>query len=369
MRPPTRVDDRHAFDTIVDVRSPAEFAIDHIPGAINCPVFDNDQRRIVGTLYKQVGAFEARRVGAAIVAENIAMHLRETFADKPPKWKPMIYCWRGGMRSGSMTTVLRMVGWDAQQLAGGYKGWRRHVIDQLALLSPQLQFRVIAGATGSAKTRVLQDLAELGHQVLDLEGLANHKGSLLGAVPGTPQPSQTGFETLIAAVLETFDLARPVYVEAESRKIGRLTVPEPLILRLRASPCIEIDATSEARQAFLLRDYAYVGDDREMLANQIGHLKELHGREVMARWQGWALASDFVPLVAELIQQHYDLHYARSQSRNFAMWGQRQCLPTDDLSPAGVRDLALAVVKLDDVLDQALALAPAPSAAISAAIS
>jgi tRNA 2-selenouridine synthase len=346
MRPPTFVTDRHAFDTVIDVRSPAEFAIDHIPGAINCPVFDNEQRRIVGTLYKQVGAFEARRVGAAIVAENIAAHLRGALADKPAKWKPMIYCWRGGMRSGAMTTVLRMVGWDAQQLSGGYKGWRRHVIDQLAALSPQLQLRVIAGATGSAKTRVLQALAGGGQQVLDLEDLAHHKGSLLGNVPGLPQPSQTGFETCIAAVLETFDLARPVYVEAESRKIGRLQVPEPLLMQLRASPCIEINATPTARQAYLLRDYAYVGDDREALARQIGFLKELHSHEVMARWQGWALAGDFAALVPELLALHYDLQYARSQSKNFAQWTVRQSLATDDLSPAGVLALAQAAAAL-----------------------
>lgn len=350
MRGPVYVANRHEFDAVIDARSPAEFAIDHIPGAINCPVLDDAQRHTVGTMYKQVSSFDARRIGGALAAENIARHLREAFADKPAKWKPLVYCWRGGMRSGSMTTVLRMVGWDAQQLSGGYKGWRRHVIDQLALLSPQLPLRVIAGATGSAKTRVLQALAVLGQQVLDLEDLANHKGSLLGNVPGSPQPSQTGFETRIAAVLETLDLTRPVYVEAESRKIGRLQVPEPLLMRLRASPCIEIDATPTARQAYLLRDYAYVGDDREALARQIGFLKALHSYEVMARWQGWALSGDFAALVPELLMLHYDLQYARSQSKNFASWAQRQTLPSDDLSPDGVGALARAVVATSPLL-------------------
>lgn len=346
MRAPVYVANRHEFDTVIDARSPAEFAIDHIPGAINCPVLDDDQRHTVGTMYKQVSSFDARRIGGAMAAENIARHLRETFADKPAKWKPLVYCWRGGMRSGSMTTVLRMVGWDAQQLSGGYKGWRRHVIDQLEALSPQLQLHVIAGATGSAKTRVLQALALLGQQVLDLEDLANHKGSLLGNVPGSPQPSQTGFETHIAAALEKFDLTQPVYVEAESRKIGRLQVPEPLLMRLRASPCIEIDASPAARQAYLLRDYAYVGDDREALARQIGFLKALHSTEVMERWQGWARSGDFSALVPELLTLHYDLQYARSQSKNFVSWAQRQTLPSDDLSPDGIAALAQAVVAL-----------------------
>ena len=196
-RSPVRVADRHAFHTLIDARSPAEYALDHIPGAINCPVLDDDERRIVGTIYKQQGAFEARRVGGAMVAANLARHLRTQFADQPASWKPLIYCWRGGMRSGSMVTWLRLVGWDAQQLAGGYKSWRRHVIDRLAELAPQLPLRVICGPTGSAKTRVLQALAARGAQVLDLEACARHRGSVLGAWPGVAQPSQTAFETAL----------------------------------------------------------------------------------------------------------------------------------------------------------------------------
>ena len=199
---PTRPADRHGFDAIIDARSPAEFAEDHIPGAINCPVLDDAERATVGTLYAQQGAFEARRVGGAMVAANLARHLRQQFADKPQGWRPLIYCWRGGMRSGSMVQWLRLVGWDAQQLAGGYKAFRRHVIEQIAALVPRLDLRVLVGATGSAKTRVLQALASQGAQVLDLEHCARHKGSLLGAMPGVEQPSQKNFETQIATALE-----------------------------------------------------------------------------------------------------------------------------------------------------------------------
>jgi tRNA 2-selenouridine synthase len=234
MKAPVRVQDRGGFDTLIDARSPAEFALDHIPGALNCPVLDNEERHIVGTLYKQQGAFEARRVGGAMVAANLARHLREHFADRPAQWKPLVYCWRGGLRSGSMVTWMRLVGWDAQQLAGGYKSWRRHVIDTIDSVAPRLPLVVVCGATGSAKTRVLHALAALGEQTLDLEGLARHKGSLLGALPGVPQPSQTAFETAIAAVLEGLDLARPLYVEGESRRIGRLNVPVSLVDRMRA---------------------------------------------------------------------------------------------------------------------------------------
>jgi tRNA 2-selenouridine synthase len=342
-----RVADRHSFDCVIDARSPSEFAIDHIPGAINCPVLDDDQRRIVGTLYKQTGSFEARRVGGAMVAENLALHLRTRFADKPAKWKPLVYCWRGGLRSGSMTAWLRLVGWDAQQLPGGYKAWRRHVIDLLEATCPQLQLRVLAGATGSAKTRVLQALAAQGHQVLDLEGHAEHKGSVLGSVPGVPQPSQTGFETRLANVIDSIDLSRPVYIEAESRRIGRLNLPLPLLTRMRESPCIEIDATPKARLSFLLRDYDYLGDQPEALAEKLGFLKELHGNEVIRRWQDWARQGQLSPLFAELMALHYDLQYARSQQKNYAAWPERHTVPTDVLSLSAIDALAQAIAKLD----------------------
>lgn len=346
-RGPVRVHDRQAFDTLIDARSPAEFALDHLPGAINCPVLDDEERRIVGTLYKQQGAFEARRVGGAMVAANLARHLREQFADRPATWKPLVYCWRGGMRSGSMVTWLRLVGWDAQQLAGGYKAWRGHVIERIATLGPQLPLRVLCGPTGSAKTRVLQALAARGAQVLDLEACARHRGSVLGAWPGVEQPSQTAFETLLAQALEPLDLQRPVFVEAESSRIGRLAVPPPLVQRLRASPCIEIQASPAERLAFLLRDYANLGDDRAALARQLGTLRELHGGQTIARWQRWAAEGALEPLFAELMALHYDPLYARSQSTHLHQWGQRHVMPAGTLTDAGIDALA----------DQVLALA------------
>jgi tRNA 2-selenouridine synthase len=340
-----QVQDRHQFDVLIDARSPAEFKLDHIPGAINCPVLDDDERRIVGTLYKQQGAFEARRVGAAMVAANLARHLQAQFHDKPHNWKPLIYCWRGGLRSGSMVTWLRLVGWDAQQLNGGYKRWRQHVIATLEALCPQLQLQVICGATGSAKTRLLQVMTTQGAQVLDLEGLACHKGSLLGAMPGQDQPSQKAFETGMAAVIEGFDLSQPVYVEAESRKIGRLALPTVLIERMRASPCIEISATPESRLAFLLRDYIYLGDDGEALAQLLEPLRALHSKEIVNRWQGWARQSDLPPLFEELVRLHYDPSYARSQSAHFHQWAQRQSLPTQALDDTALSELARQVLQ------------------------
>lgn len=343
---PTRVADIPRFDTIIDARSPSEFALDHIPGAINCPVLDDEERRIVGTLYKQTGAFEARRIGGAMVAANLARHLRERFADRPADWRPLVYCWRGGLRSGSMVTWLRLVGWDAQQLAGGYKSFRHHVLAQIEAAVPQLKLQVICGATGSAKTRVLQALAARGAQVIDLEHFASHKGSLLGALPGVPQPSQKQFETRIASALEALDLARTVYVEGESARIGRLSLPLSLVARMRAADCIEVQAGPAARLSYLLRDYAYLGDDREALAAQLGRLKELQGKAVVQRWQAWALAGELAPLFAELMALHYDPHYERSQARHFERWPQRRQVAAADLDDAGIDAVADAILRL-----------------------
>ncbi|MGJ7483966.1 tRNA 2-selenouridine(34) synthase MnmH [Variovorax sp. LT2P21] len=342
-RQPTRVTDRHDFDTIIDARSPAEFALDHIPGAVNCPVLDDEERRIVGTLYKQTGAFEARRVGGAMVAANLARHLREQWADKPADWRPMVYCWRGGLRSGSMVNWMRLVGWDARQLASGYKAFRHHVLEIIETVVPRLQLKVICGATGSAKTRVLEALAARGEQVLDLEHCASHKGSLLGGLPGVAQPSQKRFETLIATVLENLDLSRPLYIEGESARIGRIALPVPLVTRMRAAHCIEVEATPEARLAFLLRDYAYLADDRHALAETLGRLKEMQGKETVQRWQAWAEAGDLPPLFAELMALHYDPHYERSQARHFAAWPERDRVAAQDLTAEGIDAVAEAI--------------------------
>ena len=344
-RGPAQIADLHRFDCIIDARSPSEYALDHIPGAINCPSLDDEERRIVGTIYKQQGAFEARRVGGAMVAANLARHLRERFADMPASWRPLVYCWRGGLRSGSMVTWLRMVGWDAQQLTGGYKAYRHHVVEQLRQRVPQLRLRVVCGATGSAKTRLLHALQAQGAQVLDLEGLACHKGSLLGAVPGVEQPSQKAFETRLLHALEQLDTAQPIFIEGESAKIGRLAVPLELIAQMRSAPVLEVQATPEVRLAFLLRDYAYLGDDVPLLCQRLALLKELQGKETIARWQAWAQAGDFRNLFAELMALHYDPQYLRSQARNFQLWAQRQSVQASSLSEAGIVDLARQVLK------------------------
>ena len=347
------VADISAYDEIIDVRSPSEFAEDHIPGAINCPVLDDAQRAEVGTLYKQVSPFEARKIGAALVSENIGRHLRERFLGKARDWKPLIYCWRGGNRSGSMTTIFRAIGWKASQLEGGYKTWRSHVVAQLEHLPQSFTFQVICGATGSGKTRILQALAARSEQVLDLETLASHKGSVLGVLPGQPQPSQKWFETQLLRELERFDPARPVFVEAESRKIGRLHVPDALIGRIRGGECVRIDATPAARVAFLLADYDYFLTMSDLLNERLAMLGSLHSAETMKRWRGMIAAADWPALVQELLEQHYDPLYRRSQASNFSGYGavneapaggDPASLPTDDLSATGIAAIAARII-------------------------
>jgi len=337
------VADLAAFDEIIDVRSPAEYAEDHIPGACNCPVLDDAQRAEVGTLYKQVSPFEAKKLGAALAAENIARHLRERFLDRPRHWKPLIYCWRGGDRSGSMATIFRAIGWPAGQLEGGYKAWRAHVVARLRELSGALCFRVIAGPTGCAKTRILQAIAALGEQALDLEALACHKGSVLGVLPDAAQPSQKAFETALLLAVQAFDPARPVYVEAESRKIGNLHLPDALIERMRDGECLNVDAETGARVGFLLRDYDYLPPRPAFLAERLQALRTLQSRETIGRWLDYAAAGQWARLVEELLERHYDPLYRHSRNRHYGAGPQRD-FHADDLSPAGIVRLAQAII-------------------------
>jgi len=328
------------YDEIIDVRTPAEFAEDHVPGAINCPVLSNEERVTVGTLYKQVSPFEAKKVGAALISINIARHLQERFHDRPKEWRPLIYCWRGGQRSGAMQIIFRQIGWRADKLDGGYKAFRQHVMEQIDALAPRFAYRVICGATGSGKTRILQALAGQGAQVLDLETLAAHKGSVLGALPGEPQPAQKGFETQLWQVLAHLDPARPVYVEAESRKIGRIHLPDALMGAIRGGECLEVAVSPEARVDFLLRDYDYFLQDPDWLVQRLDNLKDLQGKETVAEWQAMAREGCWPTLVLELLEKHYDPLYRRSQGQNYLGRRRHEPFLADDLSEAGIAALA-----------------------------
>ena len=334
------ISDRHQFDMVIDVRTPDEFAEDHIPGAVNYPVLSNEERILVGTMYKQESPFEAKKIGAALIAKRIAHYIENDFIDKPKNWNPLIYCWRGGKRSGSMTHILRQIGWNAQILDGGYKSYRRQVVSKLNSLPKEFKYVVVTGQTGSAKSRILEQLSALGAQVLDLEAIAVHKGSVLGNIPNSPQPSQKKFETQLVEALETFSTSKVVFVEAESRKIGTLHVPDLLLEQMRSSPCIKINATMDARVDYLIHDYAYFINEPSNLVSTLDFLKELHSKEKLEHWKTLARESQWPLLVQELLEQHYDALYRRSQNSNYVNYEKATSYNTADLSAKGIDILA-----------------------------
>ena len=306
------------FDAVIDVRSPAEFSEDHVPGAISCPVLDDEERARIGTLYKQVSPFDAKKLGAALVAKNIARHIETRFMSMPRDWKPLIYCWRGGKRSGAMAHILREIGWNAWCIEGGYKSYRHFIVETLSTLPLDYQFRVIHGTTGSGKSRLLRALKDAGAQVLDLEDLAAHRGSVLGNLPDRPQPSQKMFETLIWDALRLAEASRPIFIEGESKKIGQLQVPEALMHAMRGSLCIQLEAGRETRIALLSDEYRHFFDDPASLYAQLDCLKGLYGEKTVEGWKQLADRGAWAELVGSLLEDHYDPAYRRSAPRNYA---------------------------------------------------
>jgi tRNA 2-selenouridine synthase len=303
----------HGFDDIIDVRAPLEYAEDHLPGAISLPVLDDAERAEVGTIYKQVSPFTARKVGAALVAKNAARHLQGPLADRPGGWRPLVYCWRGGQRSGSFATILGQIGWRVETLAGGYKAWRGLVVRAVYDTGVPAPVVVLDGNTGSAKTEVLNLLPAHGVQVIDLEGLAGHRGSLFGGQG--PQPSQKTFEARLALALERLDPARPVVVEAESSKIGNCRIPPRLWVAMTGAPRVTIAAPRAARAAYLARAYADLTADAGRLSETISLLRPLHAGEVIDTWLALAALGDHVALADSLMEQHYDPRYGKHRAR------------------------------------------------------
>jgi tRNA 2-selenouridine synthase len=339
------VDSFDRFDAVIDARSPAEYLDDHLPGALSWPVLDDDERREVGTLYKQVSAFEARKLGAGLVARNIAAHLERHRDSLPREWAPLVYCWRGGQRSGTLAWFLDQIGFRTTVLKGGYKAFRRRVIDDLEVLPVALDLRVVCGKTGCGKTRLLTALAAAGAQVLDLEALAVHRGSVLGEVPGEAQPSQRQFETRLWLALRRFDPVRPVWVESESRKIGRVHLPETLIRRMRESAsCVRLELPDPARVSLLLEDYAHLTQDLPRFEQLLASLAPLRGHERVQQWAQLAREGRWGESFQGLMTEHYDPGYLESMRRNFAGFEQARLVHAADPSPLGFGRLAAALV-------------------------
>ena len=351
------------FDAVIDARSESEHAEDRLPGAVNWPVLNDEERCLVGTEYKQISPFDARKRGAALVARNIARHVEAQVMAMPRSWRPLVYCWRGGQRSGSLALVLDQIGFAVHVLEGGYQAFRRAVIAELQTLPQGLDLRVLCGRTGSGKSRLLQVLHAQGAQVLDLEALACHRGSVLGLVPGRPQPTQKAFETLLWQALRGFDPARPVFAEGESRTIGRLRLPEPLLERLRAAPCIAVELPLAQRVALLLADYGHFVADVESFCERLAVLREIRGAVVVEGWQARARAGHLAEVVEALLAQHYDPIYERSMARNFAGYASAPVLALPDAEAEALGRAAQQLIAAAAVP----AAATAPAAATSAA--
>jgi len=337
---PAALSTHHA---VIDVRSPSEFAEDHLPGAINLPVLDDAQRAEVGTEYVQGSKFLARRRGAALVARNIAAHLEGALADRGGGFRPLVHCWRGGQRSHAMATVMDQVGWHVTLLEGGYRTWRRAVVDRLHEGELGLNLILLDGPTGCGKTALLSELAARGVQTLDLEGLANHRGSLFGAMPGG-QPGQKLFESRLFAAIAALDPARPVVVEAESSKIGRLVLPKALWSAMQASPVVEITAPVAARADFTCATYAEIASDPAALDAALSRLPRHLSKALIAEWREMAAAGRVRDLAEALIREHYDPAYARSgASRGRAALSRLELL---DLTGPSLAEAAAGLVPL-----------------------
>ena len=338
------------FDSIIDARSPSEFALDHLPGAINLPVLDDAERALVGTTNAQRSPFEAKRLGAGLVCRRIEGILTNHLSDRGPTWRPLVYCWRGGNRSGSLATVLSRIGWRTTVIDGGYRAFRRHVVAEMPLRIAALRFVVLAGRTGTAKSLVLARLRARGLQALDLEQLARHRGSVLGAIPDQPQPTQKAFETGLWSALRSFDPSRPVFVESESRRIGSCQLPGPLIEAIRGSPCTVLEPPLDFRIGFLRGQYEHLSASPALLAERLETLTHMHGRERIAHWTGLARQGRIDELIEALLSEHYDPAYDRSMARNFTRLDQATVIHPDpsifvraDTTPAIIDSMALAV--------------------------
>ena len=336
-----------SFDTIIDARSEAEYALDHLPGAENWPTLNDAQRHEVGTVYKQVNPFEARKMGAAMAARNIADHILQRAMDKPRTWRPLVYCWRGGQRSGSLSLVLDQIGFRVHIVQGGYKAFRAATVADTARLAALFDYQVICGTTGSGKTRLLQSLARAGAQVLDLEALAHHRSSVLGAIPGLAQPAQKAFDTRIWDALRRLDPKRPVFVESESRKVGNVAVPVALMDAMRErGRCLNLTLSDDERVALLMEDYDFFVRDSEAFCARLDALNEIRGRAVVQAWKAAVRGGDLPTVVQQLLTEHYDPVYLQSMQRNFSNFADAVTLAPTDRSAAAM-DAVAAMLDLE----------------------
>jgi tRNA 2-selenouridine synthase len=291
--------------TLVDVRSPGEYARGHIPGAVSMPLFSDAERHVVGLTYAHVGKDAAVKVGLELVGPKLRSFVEDAESFAPGR-EVLVYCWRGGMRSGSLSWLLATAGFTVRTLQGGYKAWRRYA---RSLFEEQRRYVVVGGATGSGKTKLLQSLEEAGEAVLDLERDACHRGSAFGRIGQSEQPTQEHFENRVAYRLHHLRTAKYIWMEDESRGIGKVEIPEPLWKQLLAAPVFHMRVPTEHRVANLVEDYgnAPSAELNDALSRIARRLRPEYAREAFA-----ALSEGRTDRVAELCLEYYDKYYARS---------------------------------------------------------
>jgi tRNA 2-selenouridine synthase len=330
-----------SFDAVIDARSPGEYGLDRLPGAANWPSLSDEERILVGTAHKQLSAFEARKMGAAMVARNVAKHIESNCQTLTKNWKPLIYCWRGGKRSHSLALILGQIGFDVHLIEGGYKAFRSDMLLDLAALATRFNYRVICGPTGSGKTRLLQALEQAGAQVLDLEKLAQHRSSVLGHEPGQEQPTQKQFDMRIWETLKGFSNPnQPVYVESESKKVGNVAIPDNLILAMRAGRCVRLEVPTASRIQLLLEDYPHFTNNPDFFSQRLEVLVPLRGKSVVQGWQSDIQQGKIANVVQELLAVHYDPSYMASMLRNFKQYDTAQVRILKAISHADFAKLA-----------------------------
>jgi tRNA 2-selenouridine synthase len=290
---------------LVDVRTPAEFAAGHIPGAINVPLFSNEERAEVGTLYKQVGRREAMLRALDIVGPKMSSLVSKA-SELQFKENLIVHCWRGGMRSSSFAWLMNTAGIPAVTVNGGYKGFRRH---SAAFLDKEWKFKVITACTGSGKTELLWELKRIGEQVVDLEELADHKGSVFGGLGHLPQPSTEQFENNLFWVMKDLDINRTVWVEDESMCIGHVFIPQGFYTRMHFSPLMKVDISLEERVKRLVSEYSQF--DNTILVHAISKITKRLGPD-NAKLAIKALDESDYAEVTRILLKYYDKAYNKS---------------------------------------------------------
>lgn len=329
------IQDFSNYDLIIDARSPKEYVEDHIPGAINLPVVNNEEYAEVGTLHRtdKMGAY---RIGAIYSLINIARYIEEELPKYAERSRILVYCFRGGKRSKIWVDVLEAIGYKVDKLQGGWKNYRRWVNEQLGHLPTLYTYNVLSGPTGCGKTRLLAALRQANAQVLDLEELASHRGSVLGSIPGVVQPSQKYFDTLLLHELSHFDPARPIWVEAENKKIGNVQLPVSLLSTMRGGLTIQIETDMPQRVALLREDYQHFEDDPQCMMERLTFLRPLIGGAEFSIWEELAAEHRMPELFERLMRNHYDPAYRRSILRNYPAIDASPAITLADLSPAGL---------------------------------